>query len=218
MANKPYLDTWYSKVQNIKTLLGLPQLHGCKDSVGHQLNKKLNSLFDRFWLDQISCEKFGADGIDHNKLRFYRTLKGSFTQEPYISSIPNKSQRAWLTRYRVSAVPNLGIESGRYTRPVTPVTSRLCKYCSINSIDDEKHAILECNTFLIKRNCFFGKLISLLPNFDQMSLEHKLLTILCPANADIALCVSKYLKIISETRTKLDQGLSNYMLLDYCKI
>ena len=109
-------------------------------------------------------------------------------------------------------------ESGRYTRPVTPVTSRLCKYCSINSIDDEKHAILECNTFLIKRNCFFGKLISLLPNFDQMSLEHKLLTILCPANADIALCVSKYLKIISETRTKLDQGLSNYMLLDYCKI
>ena len=115
-------------------------------------------------------------------------------------------------------MPNLGIESGRYTRPVTPVTSRLCKYCSINSIDDEKHAILECNTFLIKRNCFFGKMTSLLPNFNQMSLEHKLLTILCPANVDIALCVSKYLKIISETRTKLDQGLSNDMLLDYCKI
>ena len=61
-------------------------------------------------------------------------------------------------------------------------------------------------------------MISLLPNFDQMSLEHKSLTILCPANVDIALCVSQYLKIISETLTKLDQGLSNDMLLAYCKI
>ena len=218
MANKPYLDTWHSKVQKIKTLLGLPRLHGCKDSVSHQLNKKLNSLFDRFWLDEICCEKLGSDGLDHNKLRFYKTLKSSFTQEPYISNIPNKSQRAWLTRYRVSAVPNLGIESGRYTRPVTPVTSRLCKYCSSNSIDDENHAILECNTFLLKRNCFFGRITSLLPNFEHMSPKHKLLTILCPSNVQIALCVSKYLKIISETRTKLDHGLSDTMLMDYCKI
>ena len=41
---------------------------------------------------------------------------------------------------------------------------------------------------------------------------------LCPANADIALCVSKYLGIISDTRTKLDQGLSIDMLNTYCKI
>ena len=115
-------------------------------------------------------------------------------------------------------MPTLGIESGRYTRPVTPVTSRLCKYCSSNKIDDEYHAILECSTFLIKRNCFIGKVTSLMPNFEQMSLEHKLLTILCPVNAEMALCVSKYLKIITETRIKLDQGLSNTMLTFYCKI
>ena len=181
-------------------------------------SKIKNYIVYLIWLDEICCKKVGSDGLDHNKLRFYRTFKSSFTQEPYISYIHNKSQRAWLTRYRVSAVSNLGIESGRYTRPVTPVTSRLCKYCSNNSIDDEKHAILECNTFLLKRNCFFGRITSLIPNFEQMSPEHKLLTILCPSNAKIALCVSKYLKIISETRTKLDQGLSDTMLMDYCKI
>ena len=115
-------------------------------------------------------------------------------------------------------MPNLGIESGRYTRPVTPVASRLCKYCSSNRIDDEKHAILECNTFLLKRNCFFGKIGAFIPNFEQMSLEHKLLTILCPSSVDIAICVSKYLKIIYETRNKLDQGLSSVMLMNYCKI
>ena len=175
-------------------------------------------LFDRFWIDQISSEKIGNDGFDHNKLRFYKKLKSSFTQEPYITNILNKSQRAWLTRYRVSAVPTLGIESGRYTRPVTPVTSRVCKYCSSNKLDDEYHAILECDTMSIKRNCFFGKITSMLPDFREMSPENKLLTILCPAKTDLALCVSKYLKIITETRMKLDQGLSNTMLKYYCKI
>ena len=199
-------------------VLGISQLRGCKESVGLQLNKKLHSLFDRFWIDQICSEKIGNDGLDHNKLRFYKTLKSSFTPEPYITNIVNKSQRAWLTRYRVSAVPTLGIESGRYTRPVTPVASRICKYCNSNKIDDERHAILECITFSIKRNCFFGKLTSMIPEFGLMSPEHKLLTILCPATSDIAVCVSKYLKIITETRIKLDQGLSDSMLTYYCKI
>ena len=102
-------------------MFGIPQLHGSKDNVGLQLNKKLNSMFDRFWIDQVNKQKLGADGLDHNKLRFYKTLKCSFTQEPYITNILNKSQRACLTRYQVSAVQNLRMETGRYTPPVTPV-------------------------------------------------------------------------------------------------
>ena len=103
-------------MQNIKTLLD-----SSTDIVSNAIGKRLNGIFDRFWLDQINVTKLGNDGADHNKLRFYKTLKASFTQEPYVTNILNKSQRAWLTRYRVSAVSNLGIESGRYTRPVTPV-------------------------------------------------------------------------------------------------
>ena len=122
----PLLDTWYSRVTNIKTLLGITNMHGSKERVSLTIGKKLNSIFDRFWLDQINLSRIGHDGADHNKLRFYKQLKGSFSTEPYVTNILNKSQRAWLTRYRVSAVPNLGIESGRYTRPVTPVTSRVC--------------------------------------------------------------------------------------------
>ena len=171
-----------------------------------------------FWLDQINAPKLGSDGANHNKLRFYKTLKGSFTQEPYIKNILNKSQRAWLTRYRVSAVANLRIESGRYTRPVTPVTSRICCYCNSDSVDDEKHAILLCKTFSLKRNCFFGKMSSHIPNFFLLSEEDKLSTILCPHTSEIALCVSKYLGILSETRNKLDKGLSFDMLTTYCKI
>ena len=57
MENRPDLDTWYSRVQSIKSVLGIPQLHGCIDSVGLQLNKKLQSLFDTFWIDMISVKK-----------------------------------------------------------------------------------------------------------------------------------------------------------------
>ena len=73
------------------------------------------------------------------------------------------------------------------------------------------------NTFSLKRNCFFGKIKSLIPDFEHLNSEHKLLAILCPSDAGIAVCVSKYLKIITETRKKLDQGLSNTMLETYCK-
>ena len=34
MASKPHLDTWFSRVQRIKTVLGINQLHGGNDSVG----------------------------------------------------------------------------------------------------------------------------------------------------------------------------------------
>ena len=218
MAAMPDLDTWFSQVQKIKSLFNIPVFSGSKDRVGLKIGHKLHSIYDRYWLDQINATKLGPDGLDHNKLRFYKLLKGSFKQEPYISNILNRSQRTWLTRFRVSAVSNLGIESGRYTRPVTPVTERVCQYCDSNSVDDEYHAILSCTTFTLKRNCFLGRMSSLFPTFSQLTDRDKLVTILCPTTTKMAKTVSKYLGILSETRKKLDNGLSSEMIKTYCKI
>ena len=79
-------------------------------------------------MDKINQVKLDKDLLDHNKLRFYKQLKGSFKIEPYIENIQNRSQRSWLSRYHVSA-HKLRIETGRYTRPVTPVCDRVCVYC-----------------------------------------------------------------------------------------
>ena len=95
------------------------------------------SKFDRFYLDEINKTRMGSDGLDHNKLRLYKTLKGSFSQEPYISQITNRNQRAWLSRYQTSA-HSLRVELGRYINPVTPLSDPECVYC----IDTEKHFIL----------------------------------------------------------------------------
>ena len=174
--------------------------------------KRIQSCFDRFWLDEINQEKIDINGDYQNKLRFYKQIKGLFGLEPYIQNVHNRSKRTWLTRFRVSDV-----ESGRYTRPVTPLENRTCQYGCNDMLDDENHAILVCGVLTIKRNCFLGKMSSLLPDFENMSAQNKLLTILCPKNYEIAVCVSKYLGIISNTRKKLDMGLSDDMLGIYTK-
>ena len=146
MQDNPTIDSWYNKVEKIKELLNITRIR-CKPSkVGGVVDKILTSKFDRFFLDEINHIKLGPDGLDHNKLRLYKTLKGSFSQEPYVTNIKNRNQRAWLSRYRTSA-HNLQIERGRYTRPITPLSERKCVHCSSGVCDTEKHFILFCETF-----------------------------------------------------------------------
>ena len=175
--------------------------------MGEFMERKINSKFDRFFLDEVNKVNIGPDGLDHNKLRLYKTFKGSFRQEPYLSIVKNRNQRAWLSRYRISA-HNLRIESGRHTSPVTPLAQRICVYCSSGVCDSELHAILMCETFELKRQCFFSRMSALCPSFTTLTAEQKLSSLLCPVTAEIAKCVNKYLGIISRTRKEIDLGLS----------
>ena len=191
----------------VKNILKIQRVYGQPEKVGRIFDKSIKSKFDRFFLDEINLIKIGSDGLDHNKLRLYKNLKGSFKQEPYLSDVQNRNQRAWLSRYRTSA-HNLRVESGRYTSPVTPLEQRVCVYCESGECDTELHAILECDTFKLKRQCFLSRISALSPNFTTLTAEKQLITILCPATAEIAKCVSKYLGILSHIRNEIDNGLN----------
>ena len=93
--------------------------------------------------------------LTYNKLRLYKTLKGSFTQESYISNIININQRALLSRFRTSA-HNFRVETGRHTSPVTPLSKHVCVYCDSGECDTEVHGILLCETFELKKRCFIS--------------------------------------------------------------
>ena len=214
MRNSPHIDSWYTRVEKMKTLLNIPKLYGNTDKIGNVIDRLIKGRFDRYYLDEINAAKIGTDGNDHNKLRLYKTFKGSFTQEPYITNVLNRNQRAWLTRYRTSS-HNLRVETGRYTTPVTPLSERICQYCVSGVCDDEEHAILFCDTFVLKRRCFFGRLQSLYPAFSTLEPDQKLSFLLCPPTTQLAKCVSKYLGIISKTRNEIDQGLSIEVLQNY---
>ena len=121
-----------------------------------------------------------------------------------------------MTRYRISA-HTLGIETGRYKHPVTPLCERKCKYCESNEIDDEKHFILRCDTFKIKRQCFMSRMNALYSNFNNLSSDQQLKFILCPSTVESAKCVSKFLGIMTKTRSEIDAGLNPKHLNLYIK-
>ena len=156
-----------------------------KSSANKYIKKQVKSVFQATWLDFIQQIKPNSEGRDQNKLRLYKTFKGSFSEEPYISLVPNRNQRAALTRLRVSA-HHLQIAVGRYTSPPTPVGLRFCRFCYTEpqSIDTEFHFLFECSAFNIKRQCFLGKLSSLgIKVEDNWPELLKLATVLCPTSA-----------------------------------
>ena len=62
----------------------------------------------------------------------------------YLLEVTNPSHRVALAQYRLSS-PNLGIETGRHTKPPKPQEQCLCLYCRNGCIDDEIHFLTECD-------------------------------------------------------------------------
>ena len=88
-------------------------------------------------------------------------------------------------------------------------------YCESGEYDTDQHFIFFCDTFRLKRQCFFGRLSVIYPDFLSLSDEQKLTAILCPSTAEIAKCVSKYLGIMTKIRKEIDLGLNKDNLQKY---
>ena len=58
----------------------------------------------------------------------------------------SRGHRRVLAKFRSCNLP-LTIETGRYTRPKTPVFERLCKYCCTDSVEDETHFLVDCEFY-----------------------------------------------------------------------
>ena len=100
----------------------------------------------------------------------YKTIKGSFRQEPFITKILNRYQRSWLSQFRISA-HSLRVERGHYTVPLTPLSQWICVYCDSGECDTERHAIMLCRTFNLKRQRFLWRVAAIVPNFMSMTSE-----------------------------------------------
>jgi hypothetical protein len=98
-----------------------------------------------------------------------------------------------------------GIELGRYRN--IPIESGTCNYCSSGEIDDERHILLFCPLFTLKRACFFGKMSSVSPYFINLSDEEKLKYILCPTSEIICKVVNKFLRIMFNARDNINEGI-----------
>ena len=216
MSSKGH-DCWLTRVNKIENSLKIPKNMLYNKSSGKRILSFLKGKFDGYFLDQINRIKIvSRDTTDHNKLRTYKSFKGSFTREPYLTLVRNRNQRCHLTRLRVSS-HNLRIELGRHTRPITPVQHRTCQYCHhapppldnsdhpATPPDTEIHFLVQCPLFFAERNCLFGKINSINPGFETLSLEEKFKVLLCPTTAKTVKLINKFIKIMFEGRKKIDQ-------------
>ena len=75
-------------------------------------------------------------------MRTYALFKSSFAIENYVLN-QRKAKRRQFTKLRISS-HHLDVETGRYTRPITPRHLRICKNCNLEEIGDEFHFLLKC--------------------------------------------------------------------------
>ena len=81
----------------------------------------------------------------------------------------------------------LEIETGRYTKPKTPLTDRLCKYCNYSAIEDETHFLLNCDLYTDIRSTLFEKALCLNENFHSLETDDKLRLIMQHKDLQFAL-------------------------------
>ena len=63
-------DCWLSRVRNIEQLFNITPTSYCKnESVNSIIKKRVKSIYDRFWLDEVQKVKADINGVNHNKLR-----------------------------------------------------------------------------------------------------------------------------------------------------
>ena len=102
-------DSWLTRVQNIENILKIPQNINFSKQVGKRISSLLKSKYDKYYLNKINEINFTDPDM-----REYKTMKGSFTMETYLTLVRNRNQRKFLSRIRVGS-HNLRVEQGRHT-------------------------------------------------------------------------------------------------------
>ena len=222
-------ESWLTRVDKIIKILNIsPNIFFSKAS-GKKILKLLKSRFDIFFLEKINeVKQSDTDQLDHNKLRTYRTIKSSFTREPYIDLIRNRNQRCFLSRLRTSS-HNLRIELGRHTKPMTPFANRTCQYCCLSPHlpargpadstftftsfvaprspppDTEFHFLMECPLFSAERSSLFTRYQLENNSFQTLSAAEKFKVLLCPTNAICTKLIHRFVKHMFASREKYDE-------------
>ena len=208
------IDCWLTRVRKIKDGLGITLPENCNVKfVTPQLKKQLHSKFEKFWLENINKVVI-KNGHDSNKLRFYKLLKGSFKQEPYLTLVKNRNQRCQISRLRISA-HHLAVETSRYSKEYIPPEQRKCIYCNLGCPDTEVHFLTQCRTFDFKRRCYFGKLLSLGINIEQYDCNSQAAIMLCPTTAKQTKLSNKFIEIMFRTRKEVDEGATIESIKEY---
>jgi len=139
------------------------------------IKKKLQELDNEEWTTRLFNDKHNNN--NGNKLRTYRLYKQHLYVEPYIKANIPRSHRQILSSFRNGALP-LAIETGRYSRPPTPVMNRVCKLCDKGETENEIHFLMTCPLFSDFRYDLFLTAHAHIDNFNKADMMSNFINIL----------------------------------------
>ena len=142
--------------------------------------QKLFSDLERSLISQ-SEQLFYSRIRSLSKLDFYRNFKMNHKREVYLDEIKNFQLRRSFTRIRVSN-HLLRIETGRYYNEERH--ERICKLCSLEKIESERHLLLHCPFYdNFRQQCFIEISNHIRPTqFSHLSDDQKLKILMQPNN------------------------------------
>ena len=175
--------TWLSKIEHI---LG-DVYHDLPYDINHKrwMSQLKDDRYKKFivsWLNDINdCES-------HPKLRTYCRFKMEFRKEPYLYQV-NRTYLNPISRFRTS-YHCLHIETGRHTKPITPVENRTCNFCQSNCIDDEIHMLLDCTFHNTERKSLLDSIHAYQPSNNNNTFFYEIMQNKSP---DFIEALGKYL-------------------------
>ena len=137
-------NSWVNKINEISKRIGLSSLN-----ISIFLFKQ---KLENYYKVKIETEISNIKDCGSGKLKLYSKIVMEFKQPGYLDYDIPKSLRNKSTKIRISA-HSLAVETGRYTKPVTPSDQRTCKYCK-HIVDDEIQFLFQCPQYSSIRSKF----------------------------------------------------------------
>ena len=194
-------NTWVTNVNNIVTEAGFNINDLTPDSapfVLSQIKEIQYSKHIQLWLESIN-------NSDKNPvLRTYKVFKDVYSVEPYLIHPSQKKYQVATARFRTSS-HKLHIETGRYTRPKTPINERICVFCDQHMIDDEIHMIMRCSFHAAERAIMYTSINDCLQYLDSQSDMSKFQSIIKCKDKQVIKAVGKFLYISFQKRDNTDK-------------
>jgi len=165
-------------------------------------NRDICTIKEKLYSNHANyCMSSIGDSVANPKLRTYKQMKTEFRLEPYLCSSRNINHMLALVRFRISS-HNLAIETGRYTRPKTPVENRLCLYCQAQETETESHFLLDCSLYIAERVDLISVLTRYDMNYYNLTLTEKFKTIMTCNEPDVIKALAKYVYTCLDKRSK----------------
>lgn len=132
--------------------------------------------------------------IHKGLLTSYCRLKHEFILQPYLDNIHEKRFKIASSRFRLSS-HDLEIERGCYSN--ISREARICKFCSLNVVENEYQFLLICPMYLRRKN--------IKPYYCRWPTLNIFDQIMTSKNKNVMLNLSKYIYFSNKLRNKLDE-------------